>query len=173
MRERRSAGIKYRATPAHAAKLKAYAAERGRSVSATVADLLIEHMRDKLAAEQNPERAASIQKAIDSMIGPLKRRPPRAPVVRYHAPEQPGGYVYFLKCGQFYKIGRSKSLKQRFMGFPFPEKPRLIKVVRCLDYGILEKALHALFAHKRTHGEWFDLSEDEVLQAKRYMADRE
>jgi hypothetical protein len=170
MRERRSAGIKYRATPAHAAKLKAYAAERGRSVSATVADLLIEHMRDKLATETRPERAASIQKAIDSMTGPLKRP---SPVVRYYAPEKPGGYVYFLRCGQFYKIGRSKSLKQRFMGFPFPEKPRLIKVVHCLDYGILEKALHALFAHKRTQGEWFDLSDEEVLQAKQYMAGRE
>jgi hypothetical protein len=167
MRERRSATVKYRAPASHAAKIKALAEEQRCSVSDVVFGFLIDHLREKMEVETNPERIAAIQKAIDSATGPLRRE--WKPTVRDYTP---GGFVYFVRCGQLYKIGRAKNLKQRMAGIQFPEKPRLIKAVHCLGYGFLEKALHALFAHKRTHGEWFSLSEEEVLQAKQYMEAR-
>jgi hypothetical protein len=169
VRENRSECVKYHARPEHAAKVKALAEERGISVSSLIFEILIDHLRQKLAAEQDPARRAEIQKAIDSSTGPIDR-PRRLPTIRHY--DVPGGFVYFVKCGGFYKIGRAKNLKQRLGGMQFPEKPRLIKAVHCLDYGFLEKAMHALFAHKRAHGEWFSLTEEEVQLAKEYMASR-
>lgn len=167
MRERRSAVVKYYAPASHADKVKAIAEERRCSVSDVVFGFLIDHLREKLKAETNPERAAALQRALDSAAGPLKRE--WKPAVREY---KPGGFVYLVKCGHFHKIGRARNVKHRMAGIQFPEKPRLIKAVHCLGYGFLEKALHALFAHKRTHGEWFCLSEEEVLQAKQYMEAR-
>lgn len=168
MRPHRSAVVKYYATPTHFGKVRAAAAEQRCSVSTFIFGCLVDHLRDKLKTETRPERIAAIQAAIDDATAPRPTRDMK-PVVRDWSP---GGFVYFVKCGQFYKIGRAKNLKQRLYGIQFPEKPRLIKAVRCLEYGFLEKAMHALFAHKRTHGEWFDLSVDEVLQAKQYMEAR-
>jgi hypothetical protein len=165
--ETRSASIKYYASESHAAKVKAIAKERQCSVSDVIFGYLLDHLRARLETETNPERRAAIQRAIDSAARPS--RPGWKPSIRSYAP---GGFVYFVKCGRFYKIGRAKNLKQRMAGLQFSEKPRLIRAVRCLEYGFLEKALHALFAHKRTHGEWFDLSQEEVLQAKQYMEAR-
>jgi hypothetical protein len=167
LRESRSAGVKYYATASHAAKVKAIAAERKCSVSDVVFGFLLDHLRERLKTETNPERRAGIQRALDGATH--RDRQEWKPKVRSY---RPGGFVYFVKCGQFYKIGRARNLKQRLVGIQFPEKPRLIRAVHCLEYGFLEKALHALFAHKRTHGEWFDLSEEEVLQAKQYMESR-
>lgn len=166
MRENRSATLKYRAPASHVSKVKAMAEEQRCSVSTLIHGFLVDHLREKLKTETRPERIAAIQHAIDVSTAPRPMRELNLAVVRDWVP---GGFVYFVKCGQFYKIGRAKNLKQRLYGIQFPEKPRLIKAVRCLDYGFLEKALHALFAHKRTHGEWFDLSDEEVMQAKQYM----
>jgi hypothetical protein len=167
-RENRSEQVKYYATDSHLAKVKALAEEERCSVSTLIHRMLLDHLRDKLKTETRPERIAAMQHAIDVSTAPRADRDMK-PVVRDWTP---GGFVYFVKCGQFYKIGRSKDIKHRFASIQFPEKPRMIKAVRCLDYGFLEKALHALFAHKRTHGEWFDLSGEEVLQAKQYMESR-
>ena len=167
-RENRSEQVKYYATDSHLADVKAIAEEQRCSVSTLIHRFLIDHLREKLKTETRPERIAGLQRAIDGATSRESRHELR-PVVRDWSP---GGFVYFVKCGQFYKIGRAKNVKLRMAGIQFPEKPRLIKAVRCLNYGFLEKALHALFAHKRTHGEWFDLSEEEVLQAKQYMESR-
>jgi hypothetical protein len=167
-RENRSDQVKYYATAGHFEKVKALAEEQRCSVSTFIHGVLLDHLREKLKTETRPERIAAIQHAIDVSTAPRARRDMK-PVVRDWTP---GGFVYFVKCGAFYKIGRAKNVKLRMAGIQFPEKPRLIKAVHCLDYGFLEKALHALFAHKRTHGEWFDLSDEEVLQAKQYMESR-
>lgn len=164
MRERRSVCVKYYAPQSHYDKVLAAAKERRCSVSAFINEILYDHLKEKLAAEKDPQRRAAIERALNAGRGPLWKRPE----VDY----SPGGYVYLVKCGHLYKIGRAKNLKNRLIGIQFPEKPCLIRAVRCLQYGFLEKALHALFAHKRTHGEWFALADGEVLQAKQYMAER-
>ena len=164
MRERRTECVKYYAPQEHYDKVLALAKERRCSVSRLINDILFDHLRAKLSVEKDPQRRAAIQRALDAGTGPLWKRP----VVDY----APGGYVYLVKCGTRYKIGRAKKLEKRLAGIQFPEKPRLIKAVRCLDYGFLEKALHALFAHKRGHGEWFCLSDEDLLQAKQYMESR-
>ena len=167
MREKRSAQIKYYAPPAHAAKVMAIAEERKCSVSNVIHGFLLDHLREKLKAETNQDRIDAIKRAIDSSVG-RRDRPLKPRVYDY----TPGGFVYLVKCGKFYKIGRAKNLKLRMAGLQFSEKPRLIKAVRCIGYGFLERALHALFSEKRTHGEWFALSPENLLQAKQYMEAR-
>lgn len=84
-----------------------------------------------------------------------------------------GGYVYIIKCRGLYKIGRAVDFVKRIAVMTLPEKPRVIATAHCADYGFVEKAMHALFAHKRKHGEWFDLDEQEVMQARDYLKRRE
>lgn len=73
--------------------------------------------------------------------------------------------VYFIRCGQFVKIGVSKNPHTRLKqvrkangGFAFPagldiEKSRLIATE--LGSFQRERELHAKFSHLRHTGEWF------------------
>lgn len=67
-----------------------------------------------------------------------------------------GEIVYFLRAGDFVKIGKttgspSSRISQLQTGCPFP-----IEVIATIP-GVLknERALHVRFAHLRAHGEWF------------------
>lgn len=88
--------------------------------------------------------------------------------------EQPifdgSGYVYLIGLeGQpeMVKIGVARDVKQRLaqLATGSPYKPYVIRTFHA-DYPYaLERALHAEFAGKRTHGEWFRLSDVDVINA--------
>lgn len=79
------------------------------------------------------------------------------------------GAVYLLKLGRHYKIGHTTSVPRRHreIALELPEKPDVVHVIRTDDPVGIETYWHNSFASKRTNGEWFALSIDEVRAFKR------
>lgn len=73
--------------------------------------------------------------------------------------------LYILKCQQYYKIGYTYNpLKSRMEDMktsnPFPiELCMAFRVEKCEE---VEKLLHTSFAHRRSRGEWFGLTLDDI-----------
>jgi hypothetical protein len=79
------------------------------------------------------------------------------------------GSVYMLKLGRHYKIGRSFRVPQRHqeITIELPEKPDVIHVITTDDPSGIEAYWHKRFGEKRTNGEWFALTRDDVRAFKR------
>ncbi len=84
---------------------------------------------------------------------------------------QPGrdGAVYMLKLGKHYKIGKSFRVPQRHreIAIELPEKPDVVHVITTDDPAGIEAYWHNRFVEKRTNGEWFSLSREDVAAFKR------
>lgn len=74
------------------------------------------------------------------------------------------GAVYMLKLGKHFKIGKSFRVPQRHreIALELPEKPDVVHVITTDDPSGIEAYWHNRFAEKRTNGEWFALSRDDV-----------
>jgi hypothetical protein len=79
------------------------------------------------------------------------------------------GWVYLLRSGQHYKIGRSDTLERRVreVGVAMPDSTILEHAIRTDDPVGIESYWHRRFAEKRVGGEWFKLSRAEVAAFKR------
>lgn len=96
----------------------------------------------------------------------------------YRLMKQPGrgpmaGKVYLMRhaCGQ-YKIGYTAGnpkLRERTLQ---AEDPQLELVQWWMGNTADEMALHAVFAPKRTRGEWFRLDESDIATIRKYMRNR-
>lgn len=92
----------------------------------------------------------------DTPIGPLypnRKRPERAS-------------VYFASGGGLTKIGFATVVASR-LGDIGKMSPVAVVLVGCIEGAFremasLERTLHARFKSKRSHGEWFELSESDV-----------
>lgn len=77
------------------------------------------------------------------------------------------GYVYLLKAENgLYKIGRSRTPDVRIRDITKAVAPFDIKIIHTAFYPDCYKAesdLHKLFREKRRRGEWFELSNEEVM----------
>lgn len=75
------------------------------------------------------------------------------------------GYVYLLQAGHYYKIGRAKNPGERIktlaIQLPFPVD--VVLVMPCDDEIAAEKYLHKYYSHRRSNGEWFELTDSDVL----------
>ena len=84
------------------------------------------------------------------------------------APKSSKGFVYIIKCEQWYKIGKAKNVNSRLSGLqtgnPFPLE--LIHVIPCKDYNKAESYLHNIFANRRGLGEWFELNDNDIEKIK-------
>lgn len=75
-------------------------------------------------------------------------------------------YLYLIRCGSsdFYKIGTSENPEERLqmlqVGCPYPlaliYKKQFNKATK------IESFLHRKYRYKRTVGEWFEFSKDEI-----------
>ena len=80
------------------------------------------------------------------------------------------GFVYLLKCGKFYKIGKTNTAGRREyeLAVQLPEKFKTVHVIRTDDPSGIEAYWHKRFETKRRNGEWFDLDALDVAAFKRW-----
>lgn len=78
------------------------------------------------------------------------------------------GYVYFLICGQYVKIGKSKHPIKRFpqIVVKMPLPTNLFALWWTPKMTALEMLMHTFYAEYRVNGEWFELPVEELLSIK-------
>lgn len=83
------------------------------------------------------------------------------------------GFVYLMKAGRFYKIGRTNSTGRREyeLSIQLPKKASMVHQIKTDDPVGIEEYWHKRFRHKRRNGEWFELSSADVtaFTRRRFM----
>ena len=96
-------------------------------------------------------------------------------LTQYRAPDvQPvstsnEGYVYLLKSGPYFKIGRSDNIERRVkqIGQSSVEPLNQVHIIRTDDPVGIESYWHRRFAERKTNGEWFKLTSADIAAFKR------
>ena len=80
------------------------------------------------------------------------------------------GFVYLMKSGPHYKIGRTNSVGRRTseLAIKIPVPPKTIHHIETDDPIGVEAYWHKRFVEKRGEGEWFNLSPEDVKSFKRW-----
>lgn len=78
------------------------------------------------------------------------------------------GFVYLVRSGQHYKIGRSNHLGRRSyeLALQLAERLELVHAFETDDAIGIERYWHERFADQRVNGEWFSLSRADVAAFK-------
>jgi len=82
------------------------------------------------------------------------------------ASERNIGFVYlaWLETTEYYKMGRSRTPKTRFLGMTqMPVDIVMLHKIPTNFMVYLERDLHERFAEKRVRGEWFKLTDDDLV----------
>jgi hypothetical protein len=79
------------------------------------------------------------------------------------------GFVYLLKSGRHFKIGRSNAVgrRERELSIQLPERASVIHAIRTDDPVGIEAYWHKSFDSKRKNGEWFELDNAEIKAFKK------
>ena len=76
------------------------------------------------------------------------------------------GFVYLFKGADLYKIGMAVNvpLRKAAVERQCGEKLEIVHTITSTDYNQAERDLHVKYAAKRVKGEWFNLSEEDVVE---------
>jgi len=90
--------------------------------------------------------------------------------VELDAPAGADGFVYMLRSGRFYKIGRTNALgrRERELAIQLPEKTATVHTIATDDPVGVEGYWHKRFAARRKNGEFFELTAADVRAFKRW-----
>lgn len=101
------------------------------------------------------------------VLVPREASPDRG--TRSTTPEESFGYVYLLKSGRFFKIGRTNAVgrRERELAIQLPEKATVVHSIKTDDPVGIESYWHRRFEDKRKQGEWFELTPQDVAAFKR------
>ena len=89
--------------------------------------------------------------------------------IHEQAPTEVVGFVYLMKHGRHYKIGKTNATGRREyeLAIQLPEKLNTVHVIKTDDPDGIEAYWHKRFAAKRGNGEWFSLDSEDVTVFKR------
>lgn len=104
-----------------------------------------------------------VRDVLSSFATPTEKQPSST------SPEVPLGFVYLIKSGRHYKIGKTNSVgrRERELAIQLPEKARRVHAIKTDDPDGIEAYWHKRFDSKRAHGEWFKLEAADVAAFKR------
>ena len=79
------------------------------------------------------------------------------------------GFVYLLKSGRNYKIGRSNSAgrRERELQIQLPDRANIVHEIRTGDPVGIEAYRHNRFKAKRKNGEGFELDAKDITAVRR------
>jgi hypothetical protein len=79
------------------------------------------------------------------------------------------GFVYLLKVGKHFKIGKTNSVgrRERELAIQLPERATLVHQIATDDPSGIERYWHERFRDRRGNGEWFTLEAADISAFRR------